>query len=158
MISEAINMYLKYSKKSLFTSDIICNVRNLGSYMDKNMTMDAFVAIKVRNLNFLLRKIFRIRKFLTLLACKSLVQSLVISRLDYCNSLLFGISNYHMKRLQRVQNTAARLVCQATRYDSAVSLRYRLHWLPVSNRIIFRILVFAYRCLLQTAPVYLSEL
>lgn len=138
--------------------EAVASVRNLGSYMDKNMTMEAFVAIKIRNLNFLLRKIFRIRRFLTLSACKTLVQSLVISRLDYCNSLLFGISNYHMKRLQRVQNTAARLVCQATRYDSAMALRYRLHWLPVPNRVIFRILVFVYKCILQTAPVYLSEL
>ena len=60
-----------------------------------------------------------------------LVVALVTSRLDYCNSLLNGLSQTHMLRLQRVQNTAARLICRIKKFDHISTSLQSLHWLPL---------------------------
>ena len=87
-----------------------------------------------------------------------MVVSLMFSKLDYCNALLFGASQKQIKRLQIVQNSAARLVFMKRRSDSVTPLLRELHWLPVEMRIKFKACVLVYRCLEGTAPPYLSEL
>ena len=72
-------------------------------------------------------------------ATKALVQAFISCRLDYCNSLLFGISDGLLRRLQSVQNAAARLVTGARRCDHITPVLRQLHWLPVRQRVVFKI-------------------
>ena len=77
--------------------------------------------------------------------------------LDNNNSLLLGLLDELIDRLQKVQNSAARLVLRAGKFDLVTPL-LRLHWLPIRSRINFKVLVLAYRCLHGTAPSYLCNL
>ena len=71
----------------------------------------------------------------------TLVRALVISKVDYCNSVMAGASSTQLRRLQSVLNAAARLVCSASEYDSVTGLLRQLHWLKVPERISFRLCV-----------------
>ena len=85
--------------------------------------------------NYAITSIGRIRKYLPSNGLKMLVNSLVISRLDYCNSLLYDIPKYQRDKLQRIQNTAARMITGARSSDHITPLLKSLHWLPVEARI-----------------------
>ena len=120
------------------------------------MTMKAQVSGIVKSATYHTRNISRVRKYLTVDSAKKLVNSLVTSRLDYCNSLLAGIGDTQIKRLQRVQNYAARVTLRLPRsIDPPLA---ELHWLPISQRIKFKIAVIVYKALNGQAPNYLSEL
>jgi len=85
------------------------------------------------------------------------VRAFVISQLDYGNSLLVGLPNSQLERLQRVQNSAARLISGARRFDHITPILRTLHWLPIKQRIIFKIAVLVFRCLIGVAPQYLID-
>ncbi|XP_064638331.1 uncharacterized protein LOC135494344 [Lineus longissimus] len=91
-------------------------------------------------------------------ATRTLVQALVLSRLDYCSSLLFNISSELSSKLQMVQNNAARLVTRTRKRDHITPTLRDLHWLPIRARIEFKILTVVYKCYRQLAPKYLEEL
>ena len=93
--------------------------------------------------------------------CHNAIRALVISRLDhrdYSNSLLYGITTSDLKRLQCIQNRAAKLVFQAKKYDHASPCLKQLHCLPVHSRIAFKILAIVYKCFTNNAPSYLRDL
>ena len=75
-----------------------------------------------------------------------------------CNSLLHGIPKYLVCTLQRVQNTAARIVTSTRKYDSITPIMFKLHWLPLHSRIIFKLLLIVYEALNGKAPSYISSL
>ena len=81
-----------------------------------------------------------------------------MSRLDNCNGLLYGLSDLLIGKLQRIQNSAARLVIRTRSYESVSPILHTLHWLPVKDRIIFKLLIIAYKCQHQLAPLYLQDL
>ena len=85
-------------------------------------------------------------------------RSLVGSRLDYCNSSLSGISCNNLERLQRTQNTLARVVCRADRRSSPSALLRSLHWLPISQRIDFKIALTVFKARIGLTPAYISDL
>ena len=111
-----------------------------------------------------LHNISRIRRFLSTDSpdspdtTKALVNAFVTSRVDYCNSLLYGLPASHLNKVQRVLNAAARLVCRAPGYCRITPLLYELHWLPVRQRISFKILLFVFKAIHGFAPTYLREL
>ncbi len=107
-------------------------------------------------LNFF--KIKSIRKYLTEDATETLVLSLVISHLDYCNVILYGIPDSDLSKLQRIQNMCAKLVLNRRRRDSSKQALYDLHWLPIKARINFKILTYMFNCHTGNAPTYLIEL
>ena len=107
-------------------------------------------------LNFF--RIKNIRKYLTQDATETLVLSLVISHLDYCNVVLFGISDCDIAKLQRIQNMCAKLVLARKKRDSSKQALYDLHWLPIKARINYKILTYMYNCHVGNAPAYLIEL
>ena len=75
------------------------------------------------------------KKFLSKDTTRTLVNALVTSRLDYCNSLLYGLQAIYLNKLQCVQNTAARLICNISRFDHITPALYKLHWLAIKSRI-----------------------
>ena len=100
----------------------------------------------------------RIRKYLSREVCETLVNSLITSRLDYCNSLLYGCPSSLLARLQRVQNSAARLVYNVSCTFSSSPLLINLHWLPVKHRILLKILLITYKAIHSLAPDYIIQL
>jgi len=90
-------------------------------------------------------------------AAKVLIQAFINTRLDYCNSLYFGIADGLMSRLQSVQNAAARLITEVRRCEHITPAIRQMHWLPVRRRVDFKISTIVYRSLAGTAPVYLAD-
>ena len=132
--------------------------RNLGVMFDSKLNMDSQIQNMCKSVNYQLRNIGAIRPLLPESAAAQLVHALVSSRLDYCNSLLYGIPEYKRTRLQRLQNTAARIVRGCPRESSITPVLRDLHWLPIEMRILFKILLLVFRCVNKLAPVYLCEL
>ena len=93
----------------------------------------------------------KIRKHLSRPVTESLVHAFITSRVDYCNSLLYGLPNSHIMKLQRLQNAAARLVTGTPRFCHVTPLLFHLHWLPISYRIKFKILLLTFECLYGVA-------
>ena len=105
-----------------------------------------------------LREISSLRKFITKSVAKTLVQAVIISHLDYGNSMLYGISKHLLDKLQRVQNAAARLVLGYKKHDHITPGLIRLHWLPVRYRIQYKIATITYNVLSTNQPGYLRDL
>ncbi|XP_076012079.1 uncharacterized protein LOC143004811 [Genypterus blacodes] len=133
-------------------------VRNLGVTLDDQLSFPANIASVTRSCRFLLYNIRRIRPFLTDKAAQVLIQALVISRLDYCNSLLAGAPASAIRPLELVQKAAARLVFNLPKFSHTTCLLRSLHWLPVAVCIQFKTLVLAYRAVKGTAPSYLQAM
>ena len=133
-------------------------VRDLGILLDCNMNFNAHIS-KLCSLSFYtLHNIRRIRKYLNPESAKALVIALVIGRLDYCNSLFYGLPAVQINKLQRIQNAAARLISNIPRFAHISPVLIELHWLPVKYRIIFKIILLTYKSLNGCAPSYISEL
>ena len=87
-----------------------------------------------------------------------LIHAFVSSRLDYCNGLLTGLSNQALHQLQLIQNAAARVLTKTRKYDHITPVLKSLHWLPVSQRIDFKILLIVYKSICGSGPSYLSDM
>ena len=135
----------------------VSSVRDLGVHIDSDVTLRTHVIATVRSCFAALRQIRSVRRSLSPQALLTLVRALVISKVDYCNSILAGVSGHLLDRLQSVFNAAARLVFSARHSDHVTPLLCELHWLRVPERIRFRLCVLAYRCLHGMAPPYLAE-
>lgn len=134
------------------------SARDLGIEFDKHMTMDNRVNSICKSSYFHIRNISSIRKYLTNATTKHLVHSFVTSRIDHGNSLLYGIAQTNIRKLQLVQNTAARLITRTKKFDHITEVLYNLHWLPVQQRINFKIMLIAFRAIHNTLPSYICEL
>ena len=125
---------------------------------DCRLTFENFVSQKCRAASYALYRIGKIRAFLDRSTTEKLVHAFVLCHIDFCNSLLFGLPQRQIKKLQTIQNSAARLVTRTRKYESITPVLRNLHWLPVHSRILFKLLVFAYECFHDIAPSYLCEL
>ena len=131
---------------------------NLGVMIDDQLTFKVHVASVAQSCWFVLYNIRKIRPYLSEHAAQLLVQALVISRIDYCNSLLAGLPACTLKPLQMIQNAAARLVFSQPKTAHVTPLLISLHWLPVAACIKFKTLTLAYKIATKTAPAYLNSL
>ena len=126
--------------------------------MDKTLSFTEHINEMCKKASYAIRSIGRIRKYLPSDGLKMLVNSLVISRLDYCNSLLYDIPKYQRDKLQRIQNTAAQMITGARSYDHITPILRRLRWLPVEARINSKILLITYKILNGQSAGYLEPL
>jgi hypothetical protein len=133
------------------------SVRDLGIYLDSDVSMKAHVARSVSSCFGVLRQLRSIRRSVTRSVLQSLVVALVLTRLDYGNAVLAGITGHLCDRLQSVLNAAARLVFATRKYDHVTSLLRELHWLKAPERIQFKLAVLVYRCQHGLAPPYLAR-
>ena len=132
--------------------------RNLGVIFDSHLELKDHVSKVVQSAWVGVRKVGHLRKFLNPLSSEKLVHAFITSHLDYCNSLLSGLPDKDISRLQRIQNASARIIKCAKRSDSISRLLQDLHWLPVHLRVKFKILLTMYKCVNGSAPDYLCEL
>ena len=105
-----------------------------------------------------LKNIHCLKAFLTQEALIFVVHALVISPIDYCNSLLYGISDYNINCLQQIQNSVVPIVANTGNYDHITKILQKLHWLPVRQHTHFKILLITYKSINNMAPQYLCEL
>ena len=140
------------------TSPSMTPPRNLGVLFDSTCSLEAHVSKMCKNINFNLYSVGKIRKYLDRPTCETLINATVTSRLDYCNSLLYGAKASLFNKLQLCQNNAARIVTRRRKYDHIRPALKELHWLPVEQRVQFKILLLTYKSLNGLAPKYLSEI
>jgi len=133
-------------------------VRNLGVILDSTLSFNDHISKVVKTAFFHLRNISRIRSSLSQQDAETIIHAFVTSQLDYCNSLLYGLSAKNIKRLQYVQNSAARLITHTRKNEHITPILYHLHWLPVSLRINFKVLILTYKALHSLGPTYISDL
>ena len=134
------------------------SVKNLGVTLDCHLTMNAHVSNIARTCYIELRRLASIRRFLTSTATATLVSAFVLSRIDYCNSLLFGSTHDVISHLQRIQNYAARVILRRPK-SSRITIHLKsLHWLPVKVRSTYKVACLCYHCHSSTAPSYVTGL
>ena len=135
------------------------SVKYLGDHLDRTLSVQKHVSSICCASSLELRRIASIRPYLSQSSAARLVAAMVISRLDYCNSVFTGLPADHIAaRLQRVQNNAARLVLKKKRRrDHVTPLLKELRWLPVKFRCQYKIATLAYRHFEGSLPPYLSS-
>ena len=99
-----------------------------------------------------------IRKILDEKSAKTAAHAFVTSNLDYGNSLLYGLPNTQIKKLQLVQNAAAKVVTKKRKFEHFLKDMKELHWLPIEARIKYKMILITWKCLNGLAPSYLSDL
>ena len=108
-----------------------------------------------KSCHFHIRDIRRIRHLLPLSTATALANSLVSSKLDYCNSLYSGISQTNLNKLQRIQNSLARVITNTSKYQHITPTLKKLHWLPIKQRIDYKTCLLTYKTLTNQQPTYL---
>jgi len=132
-------------------------VRDLGVYINADLTMRTHVQRTVSCCFATLRQLRTIRRSVPLPVFQLLVVSLVFSRLDYCNSLLINLPASLIQRLQSIQNAAARLIFNMRRSEHITDALISLYWLCVPERIVFKVATLKFRALHGTAPPYMTS-
>ena len=116
----------------------ISGSKNLGVIFDSDNSFDNHVAKVCRACYYHLRDLRRIHKFLGVETAILLANAMVSSRLDYCNSLLYGVSKSNKAKLQRVQNALCRIIFRLDKMSHVTPFLKKLHWLPIQHRILFK--------------------
>ena len=133
-------------------------VRDLGVYIDRELTMEAHVSNTVHGCMYQLRQLRSIKRPLTLDSRRALATAFVASRIDYCNGVLYGVAKGEVQRLQMVLNAAARLVVGTGKFSHVTPiLRDVLHWLPVQYRISYKIAILARDCIHGIGPANFGD-
>jgi len=146
---------LYFSGCSLSPSD---SARNLGVLLDSDLSFSKQISSVCRRSYHSIRLLRQVRSPLDLNTSILLANSLTSSNLDYCNSLYFSLPNSSIHRLQLVQNSLARAVLCLKRHDHISPALHTLHWLPIHQRIKFKICLLTYKSLHNQAPSYLTNL
>ena len=164
--TEIIHLHSKFRTSPNFPTIRIGDVEvsssvsacDLGAIIDTNLQLHAHIKNICKSANYGIYKIGRIRKYLDQKTTERLVHAFVTSRIDYGNSLLYGLPSSVIQPLQKVQNSAARVITRSKRSDHISNQLRNLHWLPVNKRIIFKILLMTFKIYYGLAPDYLIDL
>ena len=132
------------------------SARNLGVTIDENLSLRQRISEVVRGCRFAIKQLWHIRKYLTADTAKTIVHAVIISKLDFCNSLYLNLPDTQIRKLQSVMNETARLVTLTPRKHSEngtirpvsiTPILQKLHWLPVAQRIEYKVLTTAYKAM-----------
>ncbi len=133
-------------------------VKSLGVTLDKHLSFNEQVDNVCKSAYFHIRALRHIRESLPDDVAKTVACSIVSSRLDYCNALYYNLSTVNLAKLQRVQNTLARVVLRQRKYDHITPALTHLHWLPIKHRVIFKLATLTFKTLQSHQPRYLYDL
>jgi hypothetical protein len=134
------------------------HVRNLGFIFDKHLTFDQQISSVIKSCYFYLRNIASVKKYLPPASLETLVHAFISSRLDFCNILYSSLSAKSIYRLQKIQNSAAKLINNAKKSDHVTPLLKSLHWLPINSRIQYKVALTIHDCIHARSPTYLQQL
>ena len=132
-------------------------VTNLGAKFDSELTFAPQINAICSSSYKLLRNLASVRKFLSPDDLRILVQSIIVSRIDNCNSLLYGVLACNLNKLQKLQNACARMIYGKRKFEHVTPLLHELHWLPIRQRIVFKILLFVFKFFQNSLPIYLMD-
>ena len=155
MLNQSGSMFIKVG------NDIIANkgkARNLGVTFDKHLNNTDHINNLSSTLFFISRNIARVRHLLDCDSTKIIVQALIMSKLDYCNSFLIGSTKYNLQKLQKIQNMCCHIILEVKKYDPITPHLINLHWLKIEQCIEYKISVIMYKCVNNLAPDYLKDL
>ena len=127
-------------------------IRYLGTHMGEKLSLKDHITAKCRTVSINFQCIKAIRQVLTEQVTETIVLGIVMSHLDYCNAILCGLPNIDISRFQVIQNMCAKLVKGTAKYTSNNEAFYQLHWLPVRQKIKFKILTLVHKCLNCKVP------
>jgi len=139
--------------------DLLRSVSCLGVSIDQELTFADHTRSLACRCFFWIRLLRLVRRTLTFDTTIALVNALIISRLDYCNSVLVGAYDIQLRQLQGVLNAAVRLIARRCKFDGISStIRDVLHWLPIRQRVNFKLSVLVFNCLRNLVPSYLMNM
>ena len=133
------------------------SAKNLGVGLDSSLSFRSHIDSIVKTCNFHIRNLYMIKDFVNRKNLVTLIHSLIISKVDYCNSLFIGLPNVILKKVQSVLHRAVRLIFNLPRVPTTSSL-IELHWLPLKARIEFKICLITFKALKFNQPSYIREL
>ncbi len=133
-------------------------VRNLGVILETDLSFSSHVKAVTKSAYYHLKNIARIRCFVSSQDLEKLVHAFITSRVDYCNGLLTGLPKKTIRQLQLIQNAAARILTRTRRSEHITPVLRSLHWLPVTFRIDFKVLLLVYKSLSGLGPKYIADM
>lgn len=135
-----------------------CSTKSLGILIDETLSFKQHI-IKLKQDCFrLIRNVCKMRFIFTKDQLKTIVNSLIVCKLDYCNGMFYGVDERWIDELQRIQNAAGKAVYGLYKHDHVGNTLQKLHWLPVRERIIYKVLLIVFKCLNGMGPQYLTEM
>ena len=132
--------------------------RNLSFWMDSDLKNKTHINKLVSTSHQSLKGIAKISQLVDKETCQNMIQALVTTRLNYCNSLLLGSTEALIDKLQKVQNMACHIVVCKCKYDHISKDMQGLHWLKIHQRILYKIAIMVFQCLRGNVPQYLKDL
>ena len=154
-LNKCVTHHININGLSVQKADVI---RYLGAWMDKHLSFKHHIKVKCKVAMFNLIRIKRLRAYLMESMCNILVLSLVMSHIDYANSILMKLPDCVLGQTQRVQDMAAKIVMGKSKYDSHTQCCKALHWLPIKAHIKHKLLTLVHKCVHGEAPQYLEDL
>ena len=100
----------------------------------------------------------RMRRYVSKGVLKTVIHCLITNRLDYCNVLLHGAPSRQLQWLQKIQNVTARMITDTARHEHITPILRNLHWLPIEQRVKYKVILTIYKILTSRAPSYLCDL
>ena len=134
------------------------SVKSLGVTIDSSLNFNKHVNGICRSSGYHIRALRHIRRFTDYDSVRSIASALVGARIDYCNSILHGTSQCNIDKLQLLQNSLARTVVGSSRTEPITPILARLHWLPIKDRIQYKIALLTHKVLTTNQPEYLADL
>ena len=129
-------------------------IKFLGVLLDDTLSFKQHVAAHAKSALYGIHLIKNVRKYLTMATTKMLMCTMVLSQLDYINSILTNTSLITTRLYQKIQNQATRIIYKRTKWTSATSFMKQLHWLPIRYRCCFKLLTIMYKTLHGKGPAY----
>ena len=134
------------------------SVKNLGITFDSSLDFKHHINSLVKTCNHHIRNLYAVRKYLNKDTLIGLVHSLILSHVDYCNSLFLGLPNYLLKKIQTILNKCARLIYSLPPRTPTTRFLIELHWLPIRARIEFKICLIVFKAIMFKQPKYIVDL